>query len=87
MQQRASIERNVVEDRVIDVHTFYSTPDIETAQLILRRYDVKYVILGQMEEIYNDAQGIPKFEQMERQGLLKRVYKNDGTIIFEVLKT
>ena len=84
MQQRASIERNVVEDRVIDVGTFYSTPDIEQAQLLLRRYNIKYVILGQMEEIYNDPQGLPKFEALEKQGILKRVFKNEGTIIFEV---
>ena len=84
MQQRGSIERNVVEDRVIDVGNFYSTPDIEQAQLILRRYNVKYVILGQMEQLYNDAQGLPKFDEMENKGILKRVFKNDGTIIFEV---
>lgn len=87
MQQRASIERNVVEDRVIDVNAFYSTPDIEEAQLILRRYNVKYVILGEMERLFNANEGIPKFEQMVQEGSLKQVFKNEGVIIYEVLQS
>jgi len=87
MQQRASIERNVVEDRVIDVNVFYSTPDIEEAQLILRRYNVKYVILGEMERLYNANEGLPKFDQMVQEGSLKQVFKNEGVIIYEVLQS
>ena len=45
---------------------------------------MKYVILGQMEQLYNAAVGMPKFEQMASAGILKQVFKNDGVIIYEV---
>jgi len=84
-QQRAVLAAPVVEDRVADVREFYSTPDPERAKLILRRYGVRYVVLGEMERLYNDPAGLGKFAAMVEAGDLRAVYQNPGVTIYEVL--
>jgi uncharacterized membrane protein len=75
----------VVEDRVADVREFYSTVDPDRARLLLRRYGVRYVILGAMERLYNDPAGLDKFDVMVEAGDLRPVYRNPGVTIYEVL--
>ncbi|GIV84493.1 MAG: hypothetical protein KatS3mg052_1500 [Candidatus Roseilinea sp.] len=84
-QQRAALGAPVVEDRVADVREFYSTTDIERARLLLRRYDVRYVIVGEMERLYNDPAGFDKFEAMVEAGDLRIAYQNPGVTIYEVV--
>ncbi|BCX04887.1 MAG: hypothetical protein KatS3mg053_2825 [Candidatus Roseilinea sp.] len=83
-QQRAALGAPVVEDRVADVREFYSTTDIERARLLLRRYDVRYVIVGEMERLYNDPAGFDKFEAMVEAGDLRIAYQNPGVTIYAV---
>lgn len=83
-QQRAALGAPVVEDRVADVREFYSTNDVERARLLLRRYDVRYVIVGEMERLYNDPAGFDKFEAMVEAGDLRIAYQNPGVTIYEV---
>ena len=61
-QQRAAMDDRVVTERDQDVANFYDTPDPEQARLLLRRYTVKYIIVGDMEKIYHSPIGLPKFE-------------------------
>jgi YYY domain-containing protein len=84
-QQRAALAAPVVEDRVADVREFYSTVDPDRARLLLRRYGVRYVILGAMERLYNDPAGLDKFDVMVEAGDLRPVYRNPGVTIYEVL--
>ena len=49
-QQRAAMDDRVVTDRDQDVANFYDTPDPEQARTLLRRYTIKYIILGDMEK-------------------------------------
>jgi uncharacterized membrane protein len=84
-QQRAALAAPVVEDRVADVREFYSTADRDRAKLLLRRYGVRYVILGAMERLYNDPAGLDKFAIMVEAGDLQVVYQNPGVTIYEVL--
>jgi YYY domain-containing protein len=84
-QQRTALSMQVVSDRVNDVTDFYSTPGIEYARALLQRYNVRYVILGEMEKLYNDQAGLPKFEQMVESGELRIAYQNEGVTIYEVL--
>ncbi len=83
-QQRAALDDRVVYDRDQDVADFYRTPDPEQALLLLRRYNVKYIILGDMENIYHSPAGLPKFEQLLGNGALRVAYQNEGTTIYEV---
>jgi len=84
-QQRAALAAPVVEDRVADVREFYSTVDLDRAKLILRRYGVRYVVLGAMERLYNDPIGMDKFAAMVEAGDLRVAYQNPGVTIYEVL--
>ena len=47
---------------------------------ILQKYDVSYVIVGQLERLYYPPAGMSKFES-NLNGNLELVYKNPGTKI------
>jgi YYY domain-containing protein len=51
-QQRVKGPAGAVEERAADVLRFYLTPSIPEAQEILDRYNVRYVVLGQLERAY-----------------------------------
>ena len=71
--------------RAAAVEEIYSTTDIEQALELLRSHEVEYVVVGQLEGIYYPAEGLQKFRTMERHGLAKLVYQNDGTQIYKGL--
>ncbi len=88
-QQRGHISTDV-QLRVDEIGTFYNTPDIEWALDFLKKYQVKYIILGQLERnvyppIEGFASGLEKFAQFE--GIYwKAVYQDGATTIYEVVK-
>jgi len=73
----------LVQERLQDVNTFYSTPDPTEAEAVLQKYGVSYVIVGQLERFYYPAEGIAKFESMAGHSL-EPVYSNPQTIIYHV---
>ena len=83
-QQRSIYTRPVVENRIADVRTIYDTTDVNKALDLLRRYDVSYIIVGQLERQYYRADGLAKFDRMVQQGLLDLVYENPGVKIYRV---
>ena len=85
-QQRAAMDDRVVFERDDDVATFYRTPDPEQARLLLRRYQVKYIINGDMERIYHTPAGQAKFQSLLTDGTIRIAYQNEGTTIYEVLR-
>lgn len=80
-QQRAAANDQEVWARVDDVATIYDTPFIETAESLLRQYNVRYVIVGPLERTYYTPTGLAKFERMDS---LRPVYRNDEVTIYEV---
>ncbi len=83
-QQRTTVPQQWVWDRATDVAALYNTTDEAQALQLLRRYDVSYIMVGELERASYDAGGLAKFEQMARQGLLERVYDQEGTRIYQV---
>ena len=81
IQQRFGY-REQVHERAAHVRLAYETNDIAIAAELLRRYDVAYVVVGELERLNYPAQGLAKFERMEESGLLRKVYENEGTAIF-----
>lgn len=81
-QQRGDFAQMVL-DRQREVQDFYSTPDVALAQRILDRYDVAYVIVGQLERGYYPPEGIAKIEA-GLGGMLTLVFDNGGTQIYRV---
>ncbi|WKZ46522.1 MAG: DUF2298 domain-containing protein [Anaerolineales bacterium] len=73
-----------VEERVAQVGEFYNSIDTESIQNFLKTYDVKYIIVGQLERAAYTAEGIAKFNQYEGR-FWREVYRDGATVIYEVM--
>jgi YYY domain-containing protein len=95
-QQRAVLPGSVVSNRIAEVDAFYLTTDWEKARAFLRKYHVRYIVLGQLERGHYGSQvppdnleaqpgaGLEKFSLAE--GVLWRpVYQDGDTVIYEVI--
>ena len=72
-----------VERRLQDVDTVYQTRSNAEALEILRRYNVEYVYVGELERLYYPKSGLAKFED-GLDGALNRVYNNAGVTIYRL---
>ncbi len=84
-QQRAITPSEWVSDRVDEIGIFYRTTNLELAGQFLRLYNVRYIILGQLERAYFPGAGLAKFER-ENGNLWKEVFRTGDTVIYEVLE-
>lgn len=82
-QQRTYLETEAVQNRVNDVNLFYTTTNIDETKLLLRRYEIEYIIVGQLEDVYYPESGLEKFAEYEGE-LWSLVYSNSGTSIYQV---
>lgn len=83
-QQRTITPHEWVFSRVDAVNGFYATADLNEAVDFLARYQVSYIIVGQLERAKYQSEGIAKFEQGE--GVYwKVVYQNQDTTIYRTL--
>ncbi len=81
-QQRGPMSAEVW-TRVDGIHNFYNTQDLQSACSFLAKYNVKYIIVGQMEKGMYSREGIAKFA--EQAGVLwDCVYDHENTQIYEV---
>ncbi len=83
-QQRAVNPGTWVTERIAEVDDFYLTTDWKAAQDFLRKYNVRYFIVGQQERGHTPGPGLDKFPAAEGQ-LWKEVYRDGETVIYEVL--
>jgi uncharacterized membrane protein len=80
--------------RVADVRTLYTSPDVDEKASILRRYNVEYVVVGDLERVYPIANnecspsgsqaGIEAFDAMVGT-TLEVAHASRGTTIYRVL--
>ncbi|MCC6500863.1 MAG: hypothetical protein IT313_11415 [Anaerolineales bacterium] len=82
-QQRLLLSQQVI-DRGVEVENFYNSTDPATVQNFLKTYDVKYIIVGQLERAAYTPEGIAKFDQYKGQSW-REVYRDGATVIYEVL--
>ncbi len=88
-RQQRGIFAPQVQDRVNEVGTFYNTTDIQSAVNFLKKYDVQYIIVGQLERnVYpilpELPDGLAKFKEYD--GVhWTAVYQDANTTIYEVL--
>jgi len=73
-QQRNAGGPHVVDQRIADVREIYDGVDTERALQLMRRHQVRYVVVGQMERAIYGAGGLAKFEWLVAEGLAERVY-------------
>ncbi len=84
-QQRGVVADQAIWDRVNAVADFYNSLVIQDARDFLRKYNVRYIIVGQLERAYYAPEGLDKFEFMVQDGELKKVYSAGHTTIYEVV--
>jgi len=84
-QQRAAAGEDDVWKRADDVADIYNTTNPEAAAVLLRKYDVQYVIVGPLERLYYTPEGLAKFDRMEADGMLMVVYRSEGVTIYTVV--
>ena len=83
-QQRAINPGSWVTNRILEIENFYVTPDLGYAEAFLRKYNVRYIILGQQERGMYPGRGLEKFA--DANGLYWReVYRSGETVIYEVI--
>jgi uncharacterized membrane protein len=73
-----------VEDRVAAVGNFYNAVDIDFTRTFLKSYDVRYIVVGQLERAEYTPEGIAKFEQYDGK-YWRAVYRDGNTTIYEVI--
>jgi len=82
-QQRTIVPHAWVFERVDEVNEFYNSTDMGFAREFLQRYQVEYIILGQLERAKYDPVGLEKFSAAA--GVLwTPVYQSQETIIYQV---
>jgi YYY domain-containing protein len=84
-QQRALNPSEWVTSRIFEIAEFYNTIETDYVTSFLRKYDVEYIIVGQLEQVAYPGPGLQKFADFN--GVLWReVYRNAGTVIYQVIK-
>ncbi len=75
-----------IEERQRDVARAYGSPDAEAAWSVIRKYDVRFIVVGGLERAYYAAGGLDKFEHMVGHGL-EVAYRSDEVTIYRVVGT
>jgi uncharacterized membrane protein len=79
-QQRSGYS-GMLQERTTDVERAYGSVNPQETLAILRKYEVRYVVIGGLERAYYPAVGLDKFRTMPE---LKLAYDADGVQIYEV---
>lgn len=83
-QQRGVVSADWVTKRVEAISLFYSTSNRADVEDFLRRYDVQYIVVGQLEKANYPGPGLDKFEEWDGD-MWQSVYSQDDTAIYQVL--
>jgi uncharacterized membrane protein len=84
-QQRTITPHDWVFERVDAVQEFYETEDLDWTKNFLEKYDVSYIILGQLEKAKYPGNGLDKFEN-QKGVLWYEVFQDRETVIYEVVR-
>jgi YYY domain-containing protein len=82
-QQRTGYS-GMIQERIADVERAYASTSVQDAMAILRKYQVRYIIVGGLERKYYPAAGLDKFPSMPG---LRLDYDADGVQIYEVVQS
>jgi len=74
----------LVDQRELNVKFFYNTDDIPAAIQILRNYEVRYIVVGDMEISQTSQAGLEKFDQMTALGFITPVFEVEAARLYEV---
>jgi uncharacterized membrane protein len=83
-QQRALLPGDWVSNRITEIEIFYTGDDLAYAQNFLKKYAVRYIVVGQLERNVYSAPGLDKFRRADGT-LWRTVYQDEATTIYEVI--
>ncbi len=84
-QQRSAVDGGtIVGNRQRLIQRLYDGTDPNAALRELQLYGVEYVVVGQLERALYSPEGLAKFDEMARQGVLRTVYSQHDTRIYQV---
>lgn len=83
-RQQRTLTPQLVENRISQIGDFYTTTDVNTALNFLQQYDVKYIVVGQLERAEYPGPGLDKFQTYDGR-YWKSVYRQNDTVIYQVL--
>jgi uncharacterized membrane protein len=83
-QQYSLIPGDIVDYRLALVQEFYNTLDQTRALQLAHRYNISYVIVGELEHAVYDTNGLNKFEDMAQKGILQKVYDAYDVKIYQI---
>ena len=81
IQQRHGY-RDQIGVRADHIRQAYETTDVNLALDLMERYEVSFVVVGDLERLNYSERGLAKFDEMAEAGLLSKVYANEKTAIF-----
>ena len=82
-RQQRTLTPQLVEQRVSEIASFYGTSDAQEAADFLERYNVHYIVVGQMEQAAYPGEGLDKFAAYDGK-LWETVYHEGDTTIYRV---
>lgn len=82
-QQRGVVSADQVTNRVNAIGQFYLGIDRAEAAAFLNKYNVEYIIVGQLEKMYYPGMGLDKFPSWNGE-LWDEVYRDRDTVIYKV---
>ena len=82
-QQRTGYS-GMIQERIGDVERAYASTSVQDAQAVLRKYQVRYIVIGGLEHKYYPDAGLQKFASMPG---LRLAYDADGVQIYEVVQS
>ncbi len=80
VQQRTDYA-HLVQERRVEVQRFYLDPAVEPAERFLRRYNVRYVIVGTEERVHGSDAALQRLATMPA---LREVFRDGDNVIYEV---
>jgi YYY domain-containing protein len=83
-QQRLLMPQGIVAARGQEAQQFYRTTDLNEARDFLKKYDVSYIVVGQLERAAF-PEGMAKFDEQENE-LWQAVYRDEETVIYQVIR-
>ncbi len=84
--QQRPWEANAVNQRRTDVAEAYNTPSVDRAMQLIEQYHVDLIVVGNLERAYYDPAGLAKFDTMTAQGLLRVIYTQNNTTVYQVVR-
>ena len=84
--QQRQYNRSLINERQNDINEFYASTDINRKLEIINKYSIELIIIGSLERIYYPEEGIRSLKSLEEEKLMDKIYSNEETTIYRMVK-